>query len=212
MPGPLKTIGETVPIKADFLLDNNGVTGLTPVVSIRKLSNGNYLQNGGGSFGASFATNTMSEVDSTNEPGTYLYNFNQSDDAAGAAENYLVRISGDVNGSSKFLTQVIAFDKDPDFVIEQLSGTLTGELDAIKGTDFDPTSDSLDAISEAISGVSASNSGVSEATIIALSSTLILEHNTTQGLITSASGEIISEINDGVEPTGVVDLIIDVGI
>jgi hypothetical protein len=212
VPGPLKVIGETVPIKADFFLDNNGVTSLTPAVSIRKLSNNEYLQNGGASFGASFATNNMSEVDSTNEPGTYLYNFDQSADTDGTAENYLVRISGIVNGQDKFLTQIVSFEKDPDFVVEQLSGTMLSEFSDVKGADFDATSDSLDAISAAVSGIDASSSGVSEETILALSGTLIVEHDTTQSLITSTSGTIISEINDGIEPTGVVDLVIDVGI
>lgn len=50
-----------------------GVISLTPTVAIQRLSDGNWLANGGGSWAAGYAVNTMSETDSTNLPGRYHY-------------------------------------------------------------------------------------------------------------------------------------------
>lgn len=226
MAGPLRYIGETVPIKAEFLLDDIGVTGIGPIVSIRRLSDGNYLQNGGGSFGATFASNAMTEIDNINERGIYIYNFNQAVDTTLVQQNYLVKVSGFVNTQSRFMSQVISFDKSFEQLIRDASGTLEAEhnitqaslatfsgealvdLDQIKGVGFS-SGDSLDAISAAISGLTSSSDA---ALILALSGTLIDEHNDTQNRIVLTSGAIISEINNGVLPTGLIQIELDCGI
>jgi len=51
----------------------NGLTGLTPVVTIQRLSDGQFLANGGASWAAGVATNNMVEVSSSNLPGLYSF-------------------------------------------------------------------------------------------------------------------------------------------
>lgn len=70
-----------------------GQTGLVPTVAIRRLSDNLWLQAGGGSWGAGFATNNMVALDATNLPGYYQYVVPgaQLDETAGAA-GYVMRI------------------------------------------------------------------------------------------------------------------------
>jgi hypothetical protein len=50
-----------------------GRDGHAPTVAIQRISDGQWLQAGGGSWGGTFATNAMNEVSSTNLPGLYDY-------------------------------------------------------------------------------------------------------------------------------------------
>lgn len=50
-----------------------GQTGKSPTVAIQDLDSGDWLQNGGGSWAAGFATNALSELDATNLAGFYEY-------------------------------------------------------------------------------------------------------------------------------------------
>lgn len=51
----------------------SGTTGKSPTVAIQRIADGQWLQSGGGSWGGTFATNTMPEVDATDLPGLYAY-------------------------------------------------------------------------------------------------------------------------------------------
>lgn len=50
-----------------------GQTGLSPEVYIFRNDDSQWLQTGGGSWGAGVASNTMTEVDAANLPGLYIY-------------------------------------------------------------------------------------------------------------------------------------------
>jgi hypothetical protein len=50
-----------------------GAAGLAPTCAIQRRSDGQWLQAGGGSWGAGYATNPMVEVDGTNLIGVYEY-------------------------------------------------------------------------------------------------------------------------------------------
>lgn len=70
-----------------------GQTGLTPTVAIRRLSDNQWLQAGGGSWGAGFATNNMVEPDATNLPGLYQYAIPGGQlSVVGGASGYMMRI------------------------------------------------------------------------------------------------------------------------
>lgn len=75
-----------------------GDAGLTPTVAIQRKSDGLYLQSGGGSWGAGFATNNMTEVDASNQPGLYEYAVpsGQLSRTAGA-DGYFVKVVESVN-------------------------------------------------------------------------------------------------------------------
>lgn len=57
----------------EIVVAGTGQTGLSPTVAILRLSDNLWLQAGGGSWGASIATNTLTEVSSSNLPGLYSY-------------------------------------------------------------------------------------------------------------------------------------------
>ncbi len=57
----------------EIIVDGTGKTGLSPTVAIKRISDGFWLQAGGASFGAGFASNTMTAVDASNLPGLYQY-------------------------------------------------------------------------------------------------------------------------------------------
>lgn len=59
--------------RLDITVAGVGSTGKSPTVAVRRVSDGQWLQSGGGSWGAGLATNAMTEVDSVNLPGLYEY-------------------------------------------------------------------------------------------------------------------------------------------
>ena len=57
----------------EVVVGGAGMTGLTPTVGIQRISDGQWLANGGGSWAAPFAVNNMVPVDATNAAGLYQY-------------------------------------------------------------------------------------------------------------------------------------------
>jgi hypothetical protein len=96
--------GQVAKLRLLATRDKTGITGLNVNVSIRRLSDGAYLQNGGASFSPSFAVNSVTEIDSTNERGVYQYNFDQAVDdsySSGVNQAYLVSFSSEL-GETKY--------------------------------------------------------------------------------------------------------------
>ena len=74
-----------------------GQTGLTPTISIKKYNTSEYWN--GSAWSGSYTTFNMSEVDSTNLPGLYSYNFS-------AGPNPI-----DISDETKFLVKVLESTK-----------------------------------------------------------------------------------------------------
>ena len=78
-----------------FTLDSSGVgaTGQTPTANIQRLSDSKYYDDSlasGSRFAAAVKANSMTEVDATNWPGLYKYDFPHTEDTSGT-EFFLVR-------------------------------------------------------------------------------------------------------------------------
>ena len=65
------------------------VTGHTVQCAIKRKSDGRFLANGGGSWAAGYAQNTMAEVDAGNTPGLYQYSVPAADLSRDEAEYFI---------------------------------------------------------------------------------------------------------------------------
>lgn len=71
-----------------------GRAGLVPTVAVQRVSDGQWLQGGGGSWGAGFDANSMTPVDATNLPGVYRYQVPSARlSLAGGAAGYILRMT-----------------------------------------------------------------------------------------------------------------------
>lgn len=59
--------------RLELVIAGVGQTGLNPTVAIQRLADSQWLQAGGGAWGAGFAVNNMVQVDAANQPGLYEY-------------------------------------------------------------------------------------------------------------------------------------------
>ena len=82
---------DDIRITAEIVDDGTGVTGLTVECYVRRTLDGDYLQDGGGGWGASPDALAMTEVDSSNLPGLYGFTI-QTDDLDPDNGHYIVRI------------------------------------------------------------------------------------------------------------------------
>jgi len=83
-------------VNLDFTVSSAGagVTGETPSIAIQRLTDDFFYDDGlptGTRFVASFNTSTMSEVDLTNLPGLYRYQFPHTEDTTGS-ELFLIKL------------------------------------------------------------------------------------------------------------------------
>jgi hypothetical protein len=62
---------DQVKASIEVVTAGTGQTGLSPTVAIQRISDGQWLANGGGSWAAGFATNPLVETDINNLPGHY---------------------------------------------------------------------------------------------------------------------------------------------
>jgi len=59
--------------RLELVVAGIGQPGLTPTVAIQRLDDSLWLQAGGGSWGAGYATNFITQIDAANQPGMYEY-------------------------------------------------------------------------------------------------------------------------------------------
>lgn len=100
-----------------------GITGKTPTVAILRENDSNWLQNGGGSWGAGFATNDMTEVDATNLQGVYTFQIDAADiDVELGGDGYWLYINETDTGTTKavFVESVL------DITLARLNTILNG--------------------------------------------------------------------------------------
>ena len=88
---------DSIKATAELVVAGAGQTGKTVTVAIQKVDTGQWLQAGGASWGAGFATNTMTPVDAVNAPGLYEYDLSASlvysDIQNNQTDGYLVKIT-----------------------------------------------------------------------------------------------------------------------
>lgn len=112
-----------------------GQTGLSPTVSIVRLSDGKWLQVGGLTWGVSAATLSMSEPDPVNLPGVYSYAVNAAalSYSAGFA-GYVFHIVEPVNYVRETVrVQVAMSEWDEDPAAHSASGTMGRVLQTVQG-------------------------------------------------------------------------------
>lgn len=103
-------IGETVNLDLTITSSGAGVTGETPTVVIQRLTDDYYYDDGeptGSRFLAAYATNSMAEVDATNLPGLYRYQFPHTEDGT-SSELFFIRFIN-TGGNALVEDQTIAF-------------------------------------------------------------------------------------------------------
>lgn len=103
-------ISETVNLDLTIEASGVGQTGETPTIVIQRLSDSLYYDDqlaSGSRFAAAYADNSMSEVDDTNLPGLYRYQFPHTEDVTGS-ELFLVRYINS-GGNAKLVDETIAF-------------------------------------------------------------------------------------------------------
>lgn len=64
---------DRVRAQLEVIVAGAGQTGLTPLCAIQRKIDGYWLANGGGSWAAGFAVNTMTAVNAVTQPGLYEY-------------------------------------------------------------------------------------------------------------------------------------------
>ncbi len=80
-------IASTARLYLSFVEAGVGVTGQTPTIAIRRVSDSLFYNDSlasGSRFASPAALNAMTELDSTNFPGLYVYDFDHSEDATGS--------------------------------------------------------------------------------------------------------------------------------
>lgn len=123
-------IAETINLDLTITSAGAGVTGETPTVVIQRLTDDYYYDDGeptGARFLAAYATNAMVEVDSTNLPGLYRYQFPHSEDST-ASELFFVRFIN-TGGNALVQDQTIAFGNFHSAVSPQLCNLYGTVLD-----------------------------------------------------------------------------------
>lgn len=112
-----------------------GQTGLSPTVSIIRLSDGQWLQAGGMTWGASAVSLSMSELDAVNLPGIYSYTVNTAaltytDGFAG----YIFHIVEPVNYARETVRVHVAMSEwDEDPTAHVTTGTMGKVLQTVQG-------------------------------------------------------------------------------
>jgi hypothetical protein len=94
-------IGDTEVVLSLTVSKNGGVAGLSPTVSVRRVSDGFYLDFGTSTFQAGFVDEPMVEVDATNIPGVYEVVWDSSQEVTAPGEY----VATYVNTGSAQLTQ-----------------------------------------------------------------------------------------------------------
>lgn len=111
-----------VDITAEIVVAGVGVGGLAPTIAIQRKSDSQWLQAGGGSWGAGFAVNNMVEPDAVNLIGLYNYAIPTARlDATAGAAGYLVEINEATIPANEFM--YAAIDYTPTEIATQVWNT-----------------------------------------------------------------------------------------
>jgi hypothetical protein len=139
-------------ILAELVAAGTGITGKTVTATLRRLSDDQYLQSGGG-WGASPSTLTLTERSSANQPGLYAYEVSSADvSMSHVGYEAIVVQSADTSYPMRECVMIwpyvdAAQPIDPDAVVAgsmadlifRIAG-LAGRYNRITWSTFDPTS------------------------------------------------------------------------
>ncbi len=128
-------------VTVEIVDEGTGVTGLTVTCHIKRTSDGQWLQDGGG-WGASIDTLDMSEVDSTNLPGLYGFTIG-SDDQDAENGHYIVLIRETTYALREHLRIVQAISAEDQRILFSLRHCMRFIPTAWDATTKQPTSGSL---------------------------------------------------------------------
>ena len=124
---------DSIKATAELVVAGAGQTGKTVTVAIQKVDTGQWLQAGGASWGAGFATNTMTPVDAVNAPGLYEYDLSASlvysDIQNNQTDGYLVKITEPTLSLLEYVKVDVEYDPSEPGVIAGRS--LSDVLDAL---------------------------------------------------------------------------------
>jgi hypothetical protein len=117
--------GDTARLYLDIIVSGAGQIGEVPLVAIRRLVDGWWFQDSDDTWQSTRVANTMTETDSTNLPGRYHYDFNQSLDPINASSTYI---------AMKWNVTSPAVLEYEDLVFGTLAGAANLELCSVQGT------------------------------------------------------------------------------
>ncbi len=84
-------LGSTPRLTLDVIVSGVGIISLSPTVAIKRLADGKWFQASDGTWKTNPVANAMTQTDSTNLPGRYHFDFDQSLDTLTSSTAYLAR-------------------------------------------------------------------------------------------------------------------------
>lgn len=123
-----------VKVAVEIVTAGAGQTGKLPTVAIQDLKSGDWLQAGGGSWGAGYATNNMSPNDATNLPGLYSFDLNtprifEKADGESSYEGFIAKIEEATTSLLEYVK--IEIDWDPKSPYHSIGGNPGRTVDSI---------------------------------------------------------------------------------
>lgn len=87
------SLGATVRLYLDLISAGAGVISQSPTIAIQRRTDGQWFQVSDGSWQPTIVENPMSQTDSTNLPGRYHFDFDQTLDLLSGSNEYIVKKS-----------------------------------------------------------------------------------------------------------------------
>lgn len=141
-------MGETITLYFFIAQNGTGISGESPVVSLRKNSSGEWLDNAKTAWQPGYNDIVMAEVDATNLAGVYSLDITHIDSTAEGYEVYF-KNTGTYTGSDFEVHEFTGAVYVP-ASSSYAAGTIRGALDIMRnkdvGRNFDQATDSLEAI------------------------------------------------------------------
>lgn len=125
--------GSVARLYLDLVTAGAGVPAQAPTIAIQRRADGLFFNVSSGLFQSGFVTNPMTELDATNLPGRYYFDFDHSKDLL-VSERFIVK---KVNAGSPAATQ---YD---DIAFGPMSSTASALTCAIQGTVLGPDGDPI---------------------------------------------------------------------
>lgn len=120
--------GDTVRLYLDIIAAGAGVIGQAPTVAIQRVQDSSWFQVSDGTWQPTKVENAMSELDATNLPGKYYFDFDQSLDLLEASTEYTVKKTN-AAGTLALEYEQLAFGP--------LAAAVALELCSVQGTIYD---------------------------------------------------------------------------
>lgn len=126
------SLGSVARLYLDIVAAGAGVISLGPSATIKRLSDGKWLNAASDAWEVNPVNNAMSETDSVNFPGRYEFDFDQSLDTLSGHTGYIAKLWNSI-GTLALEYRTLTFGP--------LAGVVSPELCSVQGTIFNSSGD-----------------------------------------------------------------------